>query len=123
MEPLMRHSESMIQQAVCRHLEVRGILDVVWFHVPNGGKRSVREAKRFKAEGVKPGVPDMLFFKNGQFGTVVYALELKANKGRLTDAQIEMTKRMEDVGIRCKTAFGLDEALKILEDWELLKNS
>lgn len=29
------------------------------FHIPNGGKRGKAEAGRFKAEGVKPGVPDL----------------------------------------------------------------
>lgn len=29
------------------------------YHIPNGGHRSKREAGRFKAEGVKAGVPDI----------------------------------------------------------------
>lgn len=29
------------------------------FHVPNGGTRDKREAGAFKAQGVKPGVPDI----------------------------------------------------------------
>lgn len=29
------------------------------FHIPNGGSRGKAEAARFKAEGVKPGVPDL----------------------------------------------------------------
>ena len=29
------------------------------FHIPNGGKRSKAEAGRFRAEGVKSGVPDI----------------------------------------------------------------
>lgn len=29
------------------------------FHIPNGGKRGKAEAIRFKAEGVKAGVPDI----------------------------------------------------------------
>lgn len=29
------------------------------FAIPNGGKRGMREATRMKAEGVRPGVPDM----------------------------------------------------------------
>lgn len=30
------------------------------YAVPNGGNRSPREAARFKAEGVRPGVPDVV---------------------------------------------------------------
>ena len=29
------------------------------FHIPNGGSRDKREAGAFKAQGVKPGVPDI----------------------------------------------------------------
>lgn len=29
------------------------------YHIPNGGTRSKSEAGRFRAEGVKPGVPDI----------------------------------------------------------------
>lgn len=33
--------------------------DVRIFAIPNGGKRSKREAERLKLEGVSPGVPDL----------------------------------------------------------------
>lgn len=29
------------------------------FHIPNGGHRAMTVAKKLKAEGVKPGVPDL----------------------------------------------------------------
>lgn len=29
------------------------------FHIPNGGHRAMTVAKKMKAEGVKPGVPDL----------------------------------------------------------------
>lgn len=31
------------------------------FHIPNGGKRSKTEAARFRAAGVRSGVPDLFF--------------------------------------------------------------
>lgn len=31
------------------------------YHVPNGGSRKKAEAGRFRAEGVKAGVPDLCF--------------------------------------------------------------
>lgn len=37
-------------------LQFRG----VWiFHIPNGGHRAISVAKKMKADGVKPGVPDL----------------------------------------------------------------
>lgn len=36
-----------------------GFPQVRIFHIPNGGHRSIRVGKKLKAEGVKPGVPDL----------------------------------------------------------------
>jgi hypothetical protein len=53
--------------------KLRGLL----FAVPNGGSRSIIEAKKFKLTGVVPGVSDMLFMYAGK----TYCLELKTEKG------------------------------------------
>lgn len=55
------------------------------FHIPNGGQRSLREASKFKAMGVIPGVPDMCFITFGQ----VYFFEFKSGKGQLSKEQLE----------------------------------
>lgn len=39
-----------------------------WLHVPNEGKRSPRAGARLKAEGMKPGAPDVLIFKRPTSG-------------------------------------------------------
>ena len=49
--------------------EYRGLL----FAVPNGGKRTKREAKTLKLTGVYSGVSDMIFL----FNSKCYLLELK----------------------------------------------
>ena len=54
------------------------------FHVPNGGTRNKIEAAKFKAMGVRPGIPDFLFIFMGQ----LYEIELKrADGGTQSDAQ------------------------------------
>ncbi len=53
---------------------LRGLL----WHVPNGGKRSLNEANKFKAIGVVSGVADLHFFYNGK----IYFLELKVEGGK-----------------------------------------
>jgi hypothetical protein len=69
---------------------------VVYFHVPNGGDRDLREAKRLKQSGVKAGVPDILFLAHQRF----YCLELKepGGNGRLSPAQLAMHPRLIDAG-------------------------
>ena len=56
------------------------------FHVPNGGVRHPATGARFKAMGVKPGVPDVLLpVRSGLY--VGLAIELKAGKNKPTDHQ------------------------------------
>lgn len=55
-----------------------------WFHVPNGGKRGILTAKKLKAQGVKPGVPDIIILLSG--GRSIF-LELKAEGGVLSPDQ------------------------------------
>lgn len=65
--------------------------------IPNGGRRNAREGGRLKAEGVKPGVSDLLLplargEKHGLW------IEMKAPKGKPTPAQREWTALMVQAG-------------------------
>lgn len=66
--------------------------------IPNGGKRSSpREGARLKAEGVKPGVSDlMLPLRRGGFAGLW--LEMKAPGKRPTPKQREWIDRMNAAG-------------------------
>ena len=85
------HDEDAIQAAVCLHLSVRAVPGLVWWHTPNGGTRGAAEAGRFKALGVKAGVPDLIAIHNGR----VFGLELKAPGGRVSPAQYDMLAQSE----------------------------
>jgi hypothetical protein len=108
-------SESAIQRAVFAHLAARGVGFA--FHVPNGGWRSPIEAKILKGLGVVPGVPDLIVVKDGQ----AFALELKAEGGRLSAAQGEAIAAMRAAGAEVGVAFGLDAALGWLSERGLLR--
>lgn len=108
-------SEARIQAAIIEHLERRG--RGVAFHVPNGGARNKAEAARFKAQGVRAGVPDVLIFHAGK----AYALELKSERGRVSPAQQSMLERLAAEGVTCSVAHGVDEAIGTLSLWGLLK--
>ena len=74
-------SESELQQQCFKwfkwqYPDLKGLL----FHVPNGGNRSKREAKRFKNEGVVSGIPDLLFLYLGE----LHAIEMKKPAGGFT---------------------------------------
>ena len=109
--------EQQCQRAVVEHLRLRAKPGVVYFHVPNGGRRSMREAAEFKRQGVLAGVSDLILLHDGNF----FALELKADKGRLSEAQREFLDGVNDAGGYSAYAVGVDQALKVLEAWELIR--
>jgi hypothetical protein len=54
--------------------------------IPNGGVRDIITGKRLKEEGVVAGAPDLfLFIPNDGFHGL--AIEMKSEKGRLTESQ------------------------------------
>jgi hypothetical protein len=111
--------EEQIQAALVLHLTVRAVAGLVWWHTPNGGNRSVAEAGRFKALGVKAGVPDVLALHAGR----LFALELKAERGRVSEAQEAMLADLEAAGATVAVAFSLDDALATLMRWGLIKGA
>ena len=110
-------TEQQIQLAVCRHLLWRGVPGLVWFHPPMGGYRTPTEAKIMKGLGVKAGVADLILLHNGE----AFALELKTEKGRASDAQLKFATAWQLAGGSSYIANGLDEALAVLKTWGLLK--
>lgn len=110
-------TEQQIQHAICKHLLWRGVPGLCWFHVPNGGLRSAREAKIMKGLGVKAGVADLILLHNGE----AFALELKTMKGRATDVQLQFGTAWRFAGGEFYIANGLDDALWVLKSWGLLK--
>ena len=77
--------EDSIQRAVCEHLRTRGSAGLVWWHAPNGGKRNRIEAAILKGLGVRAGVSDLIAVHQGR----AFALELKAEGSRPTEAQLQ----------------------------------
>jgi len=60
---------------------------LMYFSVPNGGRRSKAESGILKATGVKAGVADLVFVWSDGAGARVGFVELKAPKGTQSDKQ------------------------------------
>ena len=61
------------------------------FAVPNGGRRDATTAAKLKAEGVVPGVADLvLLISNRDYGALL--IEMKTPKGRQSDSQKKWEK-------------------------------
>jgi hypothetical protein len=112
-----RQPEAEIQKALIAHLRARGVPNLFYMHVPNGGVRSKAEAAIFAGLGVVAGVPDLIVIRGGQ----IYALELKADRGRVSEVQRQTHERMQAAGATVAVACGLDAAIRQLEAWSLLR--
>lgn len=65
-------------------------------HSPNGGKRHITTATRFKAMGTKAGFPDLFLFIpcGGYHGLFI---ELKAPKGKTKDGKTRQAGKVSDL--------------------------
>jgi hypothetical protein len=54
----------------------------------------------------KAGIPDHLYLWKG----ILIAIEVKADKGRLSDLQAQTLKQMTEQGALCAVVYGKDEA-------------
>jgi len=96
------------------------------FAIPNGaklpynttadGKRYSGEAMWLKAEGLTPGVPDLLLPcpVNGVPGLFV---EMKSPEGTLTDSQKEMIPLLREQGYRVEVCYGADQAIRVISEY------
>jgi hypothetical protein len=109
--------EQAIQRAVFAHIRARGAPNLFAFHPANGGWRSKPEGAILKSMGVVAGTPDLFAVHQGR----CYAMELKAEGGRATGAQLATIAALERAGAYTCIAEGLDRALAVLEQWGLLR--
>lgn len=90
-------------------------------HIPNGGARSKATSGKLKAEGVKPGVPDIcLPVPHGKYHGLY--IELKRRKGgRLSDDQSEWLTALRGFGYFAVSCRGAQEAIEVIQRYVSLK--
>ena len=90
-------------------------------HIPNGGARSKATAGRLRAEGVKPGVPDLHLPVplGGYHGLYI---EMKRRKGgTVSDEQKRWINFLLLHGYAVYVCKGADEAITVIENYLSLK--
>lgn len=87
------------------------------FAVPNGGKRHIRTAINLKREGVKPGVPDIIFaYPWGRYHGMF--IEMKRRKGGVvSEDQKTMMYWLHEVGYYTTVCKGCDEAVEEIKKY------
>ncbi len=86
------------------------------YAIPNGGHRHIQVARRLKAEGVKPGVPDIcLPVPRGNWGGLY--IELKTARGAVSKAQCGWLKALQDQGYLATVCRGWEPARTLIEEY------
>lgn len=112
----MRHAEDAEQLALMTwaksHVGGIRVADYL-IHIPNGGKRNVIEAARLKRMGVKAGVSD-LFLPVPRGAAHGLWVEMKAGKGRVSEAQQEWLNKMAQHGYATAICYGHEAAKRAI---------
>ena len=90
--------------------------NVILCAIPNGGARDAITGARMKKECVVKGMPDLLLCcaRCGRHGLFV---EMKARRGRVSEAQHDLFPLLEAQGYGVAVCFGWLEAKQAIEDY------
>lgn len=103
-KPPTEHQEQVV---LCEWLDW---LHIPFFSVPNGARVRPSQARRLKAEGMRPGVPDLWL------PTFRIAIEMKrvgSSPSATTEEQREWIRKLSLAGWDVRVCYGADEAI----DW------
>lgn len=118
-KPKRKSPEADLQIAIVEWFELAYPDHAKWLHhSPNGGKRSISEAVRFKKMGVKKGFPDLVLYVKklpySVFGGIRgLAMEVKAKGQKETKEQAAWLLNLHNQDYACYVVDNVDEATKI----------
>jgi hypothetical protein len=111
----MRHTESPVQQSCVYWFRLQ-YPGYILFAIPNGGARSKTEGAIMKGEGVLVGVADLfLALPSGVYHGLF--VEMKAGKGRQSDAQKDFEKQAIMSGYKYVICRSLEEFVEVINDY------
>lgn len=109
-------SEHDEQCAVVDYCDIHGYPCI---HVPNEAKRSHATAARLKAEGMRPGFPDLLIpVARGNYHSLY--IEMKAQGGKPTEEQVRWIWRLREEGMCAYVCIGAESAIKLIDTYMAL---
>jgi hypothetical protein len=121
--------------ATTEHAEQVALMNwLAWTHpslyahaaaVPNGGHRHINVARRMRAEGVRPGYPDILVdLPRGAYHGL--RIEMKTTGSTwcaVSPEQRIWLERLRAAGYRAEPAYGLDHAQRIIDEYAALESA
>lgn len=91
-----------------------GLPEFALFAIPNGGHRHMLTAVRLKAEGVRPGIPDlMLAVAKGSYSGVF--IEMKSTEGVESVVQKEIRTWLNGQKFHSLVCYGAQEAIDAIK--------
>lgn len=107
----------MIEWHIAKYPELRYA-----FAIPNGGHRHIKVATKMKAEGVKPGVPDIFIPILGRTAINIYThtglfIEMKKRGNKPMPNQIEYIEYLRSAGYQCNVCYTAEEAMKVILEY------
>ena len=90
---------------------------------PNGGHRHIGVARKLKAEGSKPGVPDLFLpvASNGYHGLYIEMKRLRG--GTVSPEQKEFIELLREQGYRVEVCKGWEKAMEAIAQYLALTQS
>jgi hypothetical protein len=106
---LASQSETALQIEVVKLFRER-LKNTVWFHVPNGERRSPLTAVKLRGMGVRPGVADFILLCQG----IAIAIELKTEKGAQSVNQTSFMHAWRKAGGEYAICRSLDHVITLI---------
>ena len=110
----MRQLEHNIQSAViaaCRKLELKYPELKALIAIPNGGARHIAVARKLKAEGVRPGVPDLFLPLPIRGHCAGMWIEMKSPDGKVSLNQKDFMEYLQWAGYKAIVCYNAQSAV------------
>ncbi len=105
-------SEHDEQAAVIDYCDAKSI---PVFAIPNASRRSPAAANYMKAEGLRPGVPDLCIPRaHGEYHSLY--IEMKHGRGKPTEEQVRWIHALRAEGMAAFVCYGASNAIACI-DW------
>lgn len=108
-------SEAQIHRAVIDHWKVFGLPGTVVATIPNMGAMG--------QYGLTRGLFDLVVLGGDYLRDRTGWLELKSEKGRLSQHQEAFKAACIASGVPCAVAYGRDEPIRVLEEWRIVRRA
>ena len=104
----MRTEEHNLQKACVTWFRLQ-YPNYIIFAIPNGAKRTARQGRYYKEEGLTAGVPDLFIPEpNETYAGLFIEMKTESKSSKATPAQVEMIKKLQARGYKVAICRSLD---------------